>query len=206
MRTTLLVSMSLALCAGALTIHAGPPLICHPFDIGNAKSLPWGEAQQGNWQSGWDSPLPGYDTKQLASETLKILDANSPVLVRMETMRRAALYGANDHASAAALLKGLEQRASATNAGANALFDYGYYIATLKQLEWKYKEDLTRGADGYTYVEKALTMNPDSAEMHFAAAIMTHDPRRPGYEEHARKARAGTSDRLLTANVRSHLD
>lgn len=206
MRTTLLVSVSLALCAGAFTIHAGPPLICHPFDIGNAQSLPWGQAQQGNWQSGWDSPLPSYDTKHLAPDTMKILDGNAAVLVHMETMRRAALYGASDHGSAAALLKDLEKRASATNAGANALFDYGYFIATLRQLEWKYKEDLTKGAEGYAYVEKALTMNPNSAEMHFAAAIMTHDPRRPSYEEHARKARAVSSDALLAANVRSHLD
>ena len=43
-------------------VLAGPPLICHPFEIGNAKSLPW---------SGSDWNLSGnerYDTKALAQD------------------------------------------------------------------------------------------------------------------------------------------
>lgn len=206
MRTMFLFLLSLVLCAGFFTIQAGPPLICHPYDIGNAQSLPWGHSQQGSWEAGWDNPLPGYDTKQLAGDTLKILDANAPVLVRMETMRRAALYGANDHASAAALLTALKQRATAPNPGALALFDYGYFTATLKQIQWKYKEDLTGGADGYQLVERALAIKPDSAEMHFAAAIISRDPRKPDFAEHARKARSAHADALLAANIRSHLE
>jgi len=46
---------------------AGPPLICHAFDIDSATSLPW-------VSSGWN--LTGketYDTSKLASDTVKIL-------------------------------------------------------------------------------------------------------------------------------------
>src|ERR1700737_4131334 len=107
LRTMLTFSFGLALCAAGFTIQAGPPLICHPYDIGNAQSLPWG---QGRDAMGFDNPDPSYDTKQLTRDTLKILDAVAPVLVRMETLRRAALYGSNDHASAAALLSALKQR------------------------------------------------------------------------------------------------
>lgn len=35
---------------GSVAVHAGPPLIWHPFEIGKAKSLPWGGG------SSWNSP------------------------------------------------------------------------------------------------------------------------------------------------------
>jgi len=202
MRTLSFLSIGMAICAGVFTIQAGPPLICHPYDIGNAQSLPWG---QGRDAVGFDNPDPNYNTRQLSADTLRLLDSSAPVLVRMETMRRASLYGSNDHAAASALLGALKQRATTANAGALALFDYGYFVETLKQLNWKYKEDLTGGADGYSFVQRAIALQPDSAEMHFAAAIMTRYPQRADFTEHARKARAATSDGLLAANVRSHL-
>lgn len=204
MRTMFLLSIGLALCAAVFVLHAGPPLICHPYDIGNAQSLPWGHGRDA---VGFDIGDPTYNTKHLSADTLRILDAGGPVLVRMETMRRAALYGSNDHTAAAALWNALQQRATASNAQAFALFDYGYFTETLKQLDWKYKEDLTGGADGYSFVEKAIALEPDSAEMHFAAAVMarTRSGMRPNYAEHAQKARAAKSDALLAANVRSHL-
>src|SRR5215467_11140075 len=69
---------------------AGPPLICHPFDIGNAKSLPFNGA---HWNL---SGNENYDTRNLVRDTLAILDSGAPVLVRMETLRRATLYAHND--------------------------------------------------------------------------------------------------------------
>ena len=91
MRTRSLGSSRFAVGLLALLIavtgaaFAGPPLICHTFEIGSAKSLPW---------SGPDWNLTGterYDTSQLASDTFAILTSNSNVLVHMETLRRAAL-------------------------------------------------------------------------------------------------------------------
>jgi len=195
--------VAVALGAASFIVQAGPPLICHPYDIGNAKSLPWVEAHDAMRFDGTDSR---YDTKRLVQDTLRILDAGVPVLVRMETMRRAALYGANDHGSAASLLAALKERTATSSASALALFDYGYFAETLHQIEWKYKEDLSRGVDGYSYVQRALALQPDSAEMHFAAAIMSRQPARADYAEHLRKARSASSDALLAANIHSHLD
>ena len=66
----------------AMTAWAGPPLVCHAFDIGGAKSLPW---TGDSWNlTGNES----YDTKHLAGDTIAILDGDSTVLVHMETLRR----------------------------------------------------------------------------------------------------------------------
>lgn len=183
--------------------QAGPPLICHPYSIGNEKSLPWGSG------SGWDNPDPAYNVKNLAADTLALLGPETPVLVRMETLRRAVLYGAADHSAARTLLLQLKDRETAAEKSANsnalAYFDYGYFLASLKQIEWKYKEDLTGGIDGYVFVQKALALIPDSAEMHFAAAIMATSPPRPSErDEHLRKARAANNDVLLAQNLSSH--
>src|SRR5947208_3536069 len=45
----------LAFVLAAGTAAAGPPLICHPFSIGNDTSLPWG-----NDQRSWNDPNPKY--------------------------------------------------------------------------------------------------------------------------------------------------
>ncbi len=73
---------------------AGPPLICHSFDIGDAKSIPW---------TSHDWNLTGsenYNTKNLAADTIAILDSDSAVLVHMETLRRATLYARKDPVAA----------------------------------------------------------------------------------------------------------
>ena len=194
------LSIAAVLLAAALPLaQAGPPLICHPYEIGAAASLPWSGGG-----SGWDNPDPKYDVKRLAADTLALLDANSPVLVRMETMRRAVIYGANNHDQARALLSGLRAR-TASGGSALANFDYGYMLSSFGQMTWRYKEDLTGGVDGYDYVKKALAIQPDSAEIHFAAAIIASSPLRAGErEEHIRKARAASGDALLARNVASH--
>jgi len=190
MRNTLLITMAAA--ATMFVVQAGPPLICHPFNIGDAKSLPWGSG------SGWENPDPSYDTKHLTADTVAILDHSSSVLQRMETLRRAGIYGTQNHDAARALIARLAQRQS----GSAQAFDYGYLVATVKQLEWKFKEDLTGGVDGYAIVMKALAAEPDSAEMHFAAALIASSPFRPTErDEHLRKARAATNDPLLARNV-----
>jgi hypothetical protein len=190
----------LAMVAAMSVAQAGPPLICHPYNIGDAKSLPW------NGGANWDNPDPSYDVKNLPGDTLALLTAQTPVLVRMETLRRAVLYGANNHDAARSLLARLKDRqTSSGKSDAMADFDYGYFLASLKQIEWLYKEDLTGGVDGYKYVESALALIPDSAEMHFAAAIMASSPPRPAErEEHLRKARAAKNDVLLAQNLNSH--
>lgn len=196
MLNKMLVTLSLATFGAIFTAQAGPPLICHAYKIGDAKSLPWGQKT-----TDWDNPDHHYKVQQLSADTLTLLDDSTPVLARMETLRRATIYGEKDHRAAADLLAKLRNRAT-SKANALADFDYGYFVESLKQMNWRYKEDLTNGVDGYEYVMKALAQTPDSAEMHFAAALMTfsNPPRPADREEHLRKARA-KSDPLLSENL-----
>ena len=196
-----LFALTLAAVVTMFVAEAGPPLICHPYNIGDAKSLPWGAGQA------WDARDASYNVQNLAKDTLAILNSGAPVLARMETLRRAVIYGSGDHAVARELLARLEA-SSQNQARPNALayFDYGFFVGSLKQIQWLYKEDITGGVDGYSFVKKALEMNPDSAEMHFAAAITTSDPPRPDERDaHLAKARAAKSDTLLAENLATHI-
>lgn len=196
-----LILASAVLLGTSFVAKAGPPLICHPYNIGDAKSLPWTTGQN------WDGVDPAYNVKNLANDTLAILDASPTILVRMETMRRAVIYGGADHNVARELTARLKAREveaeKAAKPAATAFFDYGYFLASLKQVEsWKYKEDMTGGVDGYPFVQKALAINPESAEMHFAAAVMASSPPRPAdREQHLQKARAAKNDALLAQNL-----
>ena len=106
---------------------AGPPLICHPIAIGQAKSLPWVDL---SYRKGDGS----YDLKNLTPDTLAILDTNPSVLVRMETLRRATLYARQDPQAAKELLARLRARAAnAGNAAGLAWFDVGYLAETYKR-------------------------------------------------------------------------
>src|SRR5256886_7242338 len=83
------VLLATLLCLAPLA-EAAPPLICHSVEIGPAKSLPW---ISHDWNlSGGET----YDTKNLVRDTLEILAPDTPVLVRMETLRRATLYARKD--------------------------------------------------------------------------------------------------------------
>jgi hypothetical protein len=199
-----LVLISVVLLGTAFVAQAGPPLICHPYNIGDAKSLPWIGGPN------WDGVDPAYNVKNLANDTLAILDASPTVLVRMETMRRAVIYGGADHNAARELMARLKAREAdaekSAKPAATAYFDYGYFLASLKQVEsWKYKEDMTGGIDGYPFVQKALAIDPESAEMHFAAAVMASSPPRPAdREQHLQRARAAKNDSLLAQNLNTH--
>jgi len=205
MRTFQTFVLSSALCAGLFLTWAGPPLICRPYEIGNAASLPWIHSGEAGWKAGWDNADPNYDTRHLASDTVKILDSGAPIVVRMETLRRAVIYGSRNHDAATELLNVLRARADAPHASAAAYLDYGYAVETMKQMLWVYKQDLTNGVDGHALVERAVAMEPGSPEMHFAAAMVAQNQRLPGYGDHAAKALAASSDALLATNAQSHL-
>src|SRR5438067_13129446 len=150
----------------ATVAQAGPPLICHTIEIGQSKSLPW---ISHNWNlSGGET----YDTKNLVPDTLKILAPDTPVLVRMETLRRATLYARKDPVAAKELLARLHARAtSAESSGhpdALAWFDVGYLVETYKQWIGQNLPHMTdgmrldtnpaAGVDGYALVKKALAL------------------------------------------------
>lgn len=197
---------------------AGPPLICHAFEIGQAKSLPLGS-------NGWNlSGSEDYDTKNLATDTLAILTPDTPILVRMETLRRATLYARKDPLAAKELLARLHARAaSAESAGhrdALAWFDAGYLVETYKQWIGQNLPHMTDGmrldanpavgVDGYAWVKKAIALRSgalhgDDAQMEFAAALITLSGPRNEHAQHAQKAIAGAkADALLAQNLATH--
>jgi hypothetical protein len=182
---------------------AGPPLICFPFDIGGAKSLPWVPGK------GIGSPERGYDIRQLAEDTIRLLGENTPVIVRMETLRRAALYTDKDAGAGRQLLERLKARAAGGKAGrdALALFDYGYFMETISQLkgEQAYAAGVAGTQEGYAQVREAIQLRGKDPEMEFAAAVITLWPKQPQHEEHLRNAVAGArNDALLAGNLLSH--
>jgi len=190
------------LCLAPLAL-AGTPLICFPFDIGNARSLPWIQDR------GIGSPHGGYDSSRLAADTASLLAQDTPVIVRMETLRRAALYSAKNADAGRRLLESLKARAEAGKAARQglAVFDYGYYKATMAQLnaEKAYATGTTGTNQGYDLVREAMQLRGGDPEMEFAAAVITLWPKRPQHAEHLRNAVAGAQgDDLLAANLSSH--
>jgi hypothetical protein len=205
-----------ALLAGALLFasaaQAGPPLLCHPFDTGGAASLPWGRS--------WNDADRRYDSTRLSADTLVLLGARTPVIARMETLRRAAIYASADGAKVRDLAAKLDARVAAARepeAKALALFDAGYFAETLQDIARLQGYDmpgigkvdaaavrtvLARG-DGSLRIAEAMKLRPDDAAMHFAAALVSAADRRSGdHALHARLARAGArSDRLLALNL-----
>ena len=207
------LAVGAALCALPQISVAGPPLICHAIDIGQAKSLPW----SGN---GWN--LTGkehYDLKRLVDDTMALLAPATPVLVRMETLRRATLYAQQDPLVAKQLYMRLKSRAlNATGRGpedALAQFDYGYLVETFKQARWTPGRQKAEGGDlsalaanedGYSTIEKAIKLRGDDPQMEFAAALITlGGSSYPGHQEHLQRALDGAqSDPLLARNLATH--
>ncbi len=196
-----IIAVAAVLLSIAAAAQAGPPLICHPFEIGPAKSLP-----MVNWNN---VSASGYDLKNLTRDTLAILDSNAPVLARMETLRRATIYARQDPQVAQNLLARLRDRAAKSDAAgrpdALAWFDAGYLVETYKQWLGRGGPNPATGLDGYGWVKKALGLRGPDAEMEFAAALITLSGPERDHREHARLAMAGAkNDPLLASNLASH--
>ncbi len=181
------------------TVFAGSPLLCHPFDIGGAKSLPFGTG-------GWRTPLSSYDINRLSDDTLALLQPDTPVIVRMETLRRATIYAMKDQRIAAALHARLAARVEQTKQDGLALFDLGYLEETYKQAA--VIENMGKGSksfDGYSTVVRAITLRGGDGQMEFAAALIAAHPRRSTMNEHLQRALAkATETSLLGRNLVRH--
>jgi hypothetical protein len=181
---------------------AGPPLICHSFDIGDAKSIPW---ISHDWNlTGSES----YNTKNLAADTIAVLDSDSVVLVHMETLRRATLYARKDPVAAKELVTKLVARAdSSANSGAAALawFDLGYLAECYKQWIGKDEPNPAQGLDGYALVKKAMQLRGGDPQMDFAAALVTLNGPFGEHQDYVQKTIAGAkTDALLAHNLFAH--
>src|SRR5277367_4224844 len=65
----LTISIAAIVLGFSSAVLAGPPLVCHPIAIDNAKTLPWVDL---NYQKGQGR----YDLTKLTPDTLAILDSN----------------------------------------------------------------------------------------------------------------------------------
>ncbi len=195
-----------------LTAQAGPPLICHPFETGGAQSLPWKNAAE------WRGAKSDYALNRLVDDTLALLTPATPVIARMETLRRAAIYAvwaardrevgrpvygeqiAFNQKVADELLARLQARAKQNPKDALALFDAGYLRATYQQSGWQAGQQ--QAVDAYAQVRQAAEMSGD-ATMQFAAALATQD--KAVQRAHLQKAATGaTEGSLLARNLVKH--
>jgi len=211
MKPRTILSVVIASLAIAVPALAGPPLLCHPFEIGSAKSLPWvGEKS-------WDEGQPGYKLDRLVADTEALLTLSTPVIVRMETLRRAALYASTDARVASDLIKRFITRAEASEiAGkpdALAYLDAAYLAGAFNEItmmgrakEWEQRSANAREVkgrlDAYALITKSVALRPSDPAIQFAAALISADEHRGEYPAHAAKARAGMgSDPLLARNI-----
>jgi hypothetical protein len=178
--------------------QAGPPLICHPIEIGQAKSLLWVEfSHRGS---------TNYDVKNLSRDTLAILGPHTPVLVRMKILRRATIYARQDPQAAKELITRLQERAANSDAAGHpdalAWFDLGYLAEAYKQWMGKDEPKPEAGLDGYTLVRKAISLGGSDPEMEFAAAMITLAGPDTAHRTHVQKAMAGAKhDPLLSQSL-----
>lgn len=209
-----LLAIPFAVAAPAAPSAFGPPLVCHEIAIGNAKSLPWDGGTKGK---------AAYDRSHLVSDVAELLKTEEDLLVRMETLRRAALYARDDRALAWELvgwraLLVLEQNASGSKES-TAWFDLGVLVACFDQLgvDLERRSGVAEGIGGYAFLRKALDAarddgRLDAGSIEFAAALVTHPAmgrdaeqarvRRSLYDGHLERANAHRAGRpLLAQNV-----
>jgi hypothetical protein len=167
--------------------------------------LPWNGSQ-------WRDVKRDYPLSRLTEDTLALLNADTPVIVRMETLRRAAMYSVwarydkevnysnSDSQTAEALLARLQER---TKSGeALALFDVGYFIETWKNAAPR--NDTAALPNGYALVQKAIGLRHHDAAMEFAAAVMRYDDKAV-QRAHLQKALTrADKDALLSRNLLTH--
>ena len=222
-RTILIAATALLL---ALPAFAGPPLLCWPFDIGGARSLPFGG-------EGWKQSDPNYEVRRVVTDTLALLTPETAVIVRMETMRRATVYGMNNPAIAQVLLDKLQARYAYTKAAGDAAataaeFDYGYLIETYRQaaLVTGHSGQSNAGqansgqpnasqpnskvqprdgtTDGYALITDAIA-HGGGPQMEFAAAAAASLNHRDDIAGHVQRARAASAhDPMLARNLATH--
>jgi hypothetical protein len=197
---------------------AGPVLICRNYEIGAAKSLPWGG-------SDWRSVKPDYDINRLVEDTVSLLTPETPVIVRMETLRRAVIYAAwsrvdrevnytkrNDNAAQelfSRLVANGKQSAfqsASRKPDPMKLFDAGFFVESWKQAYVDGSGKKPVDFDGYALVKQGIALRGNDPEMEFAAALITSiRSDKTAHRAHLQKAIAGAPEgSLLARNIVNH--
>ena len=206
-RTLVLLAAAVVGTAALLigTAKAGPPAICHPVEIGDQASLPWGS-------NAFDKNR-GYSKSDVLDDTLELLEASDSALVHMETLRRATLYLDRDTERATTLISKLMARAldseAAVKPNALAWFDAGYLAQCYAQVnvDTGLSCGKVNGVAGYGWIKKALQLRPDDAEMEFGAAMATVFAGIPEHKQHAARVKTlAKKDSLAMKNLRYHAE
>ncbi|HZM00133.1 MAG TPA: hypothetical protein VFD43_07780 [Planctomycetota bacterium] len=182
---TALVLAVIPLAAAPLPV-LGPPAICHPIDIGEARSLPW---RGGHPFDG----APDYDVGRTVDDTLAILKESSDTLVHMETIRRATIYltGMEGESEGRTpewrqeqinrLVSALQTEARAIQARAEQtapdglrLFDYGYLLAAVAQSGRVKQLASDHASDQESALSQAALLRPDDGAVHLGYALATY--------------------------------
>lgn len=180
-----------ALAPGAA--EAGPPCICWEIEIGSAPSLPWSGG----------APDETLAVDGAVQRTFELLDAELPVLARMETLRRLAFYLDGDGRRAEAIVGRLAARvldAEARRSAASWLrwFDAGYAASCFSQMGLLHR-------NGYPWIERAIELGPAEPAMHHGAALavlMGTHPQHERFTHHLDILHAGAvDDPLLARNL-----
>ncbi|MCG3124669.1 MAG: hypothetical protein GIKADHBN_03144 [Phycisphaerales bacterium] len=200
----------------AASVLLGPPMICHEILIGKARSLPWDGGRGGSSSS--------YNIEKLPSEAAALLAAEPSAIVRMETLRRAAVYLSHDESDRAHALawEFIGRRAGAVLSGEasgkidpQAWFDVAYFIGCLNQVGLGKIVTLGEadGIPGYRFMLKAIEEAEKSqlnagmlAQMHFGAAVMSHPAMRHKNYQYAIGTVNDVYDRHVLAALKSSKD
>lgn len=211
----ILVLFALAIILPAGSALAGPPLLCHPIDIGESVSLPWGE-------NAWSNDKITLDDAAFLALTLQLLSEDAPVLVRMETIRRATIHAAERPNVAADILAVLRARVDKSEESGEAdplaMFDLGYLEASYTQMNMatdhnstgsggrkRRQLEVTDEPPAYDLVTRASDLAGRPADMEFALALLTLQPAQPAHRQHLQNAVAGAVDQsLLAVNLVNH--
>jgi hypothetical protein len=205
------------IAVSASSVFAGPPLVCWKVETGGGASLPW--VDRSDTYQGMDHD---YRTSRLAADTLALLKASAPVLERMETLRRAALYAAGDAKAGEALMTGLVERTDQNPSDALAWFDAGYFVEASRQARGKNEPEfwsrfleaagirsnaagVLGTKTGYDAIAKAIDLSKNDPAIEYAAALVSWYPRRAEHDRHLQRAAAGAAEgSLLAKNLLKH--
>jgi hypothetical protein len=177
------------------------------LDIGPAASLPW-------WSStNFIGISDDYDFHRVVADTEGLLATPMPTIVRMETLRRATVYASRDRRVAEQLVAFVSGRITSVQRpgypDAMALFDAGYVIEVLKELEqfapgskifWARDRaivGLTRPYDSRALIAQSAALRPNDGAIQLALALLL--PANDA-EPHLRRAQASAANDELLAN------
>lgn len=194
-RSIVLVAVASLLLLAPGSASAGPPCVCWPIEVGDAPVL--------------DLSKEGLTPADVTRALLESLDAELPVLARMENLRRAAnvLQGRSDHVDhvlSRLMARVLDGETGKAQAPELLWFDAGYAVACFRQ------SGMARDLYGYRWIARALSLSGaderfagGDGAMHYAAALavlMPHPDHRM-FEHHLQQMKeAAAKDPLLAKN------